>query len=74
MIRHSQLDVSLNLCSIAVEPVDSICYLGVILDSELSMVHYIGKLSLIRFFQLHQLRKLSALARLIVNASAYLCL
>ena len=54
-----QLDVmSLNLCSVAVEPVDSVRDLGVILDSELSMRVHISKISSTCFFDLRRLRKL----------------
>ena len=57
-----QLDVmSLNLCSVGVEPVDSVRDLGVILDSELSMQVHISKISSTCFFHLRRLRKLRPL-------------
>ena len=57
-----QLDVmSLNLCSVAVEPVDSVRDLGVILDSELSMRVHISKISSTCFFHLRRLRNLRPL-------------
>ena len=38
LVKFRQLDIMrLNLCSVTVEPVDSVCDLGVIADSELSM-------------------------------------
>ena len=40
-----QLDTNLNICSVVVEPTDSVRDLGVILDSELSMRQHVGKLS-----------------------------
>ena len=49
--------ISLNLCLVAVEPVDSVRNLGVILDSELSMRVHIRKLSSIFFIHLRRLRK-----------------
>ena len=58
-MKLRQLDVmSLNLCSVAVEPVDSVRDLGVILDSELSMRVHISKISSTCFFHLRRLRKL----------------
>ena len=53
--------MSLNLCSVAVEPVYYVRDLGVILDSELSMRVHISKISLTSFFHLHRLRKLRPL-------------
>ena len=40
----SQLDTSINLASVVIEPVLSVRDLGVILDGELSMIHHIGKI------------------------------
>ena len=58
-MKLRQLDVmSLNLCSVAVEPVDSVRALGVIIDSELSMRVHISKISSTCVFQLRRLRKL----------------
>ena len=57
-----QLDVmSLTLCSVAVEPVDYVRDLGVILDSELSMRVHISKISSTCFFYRLHLRKLRPL-------------
>ena len=53
--------MSINLCSVAVEPVDFVRDLGVILDSELSMPVYISKISSTCFFHLRRLRKLRVL-------------
>ena len=62
LVKLRQLDVmSLNLFSIAVEPVDSVRDLGVILDSELSMRVHINKISSTCFFHLRRLRKLRLL-------------
>ena len=58
LTKLSQLDASLNLCSVAIEPVHSVRDLGVILDGELSMIQHIGKISSICFFHLRRLRKL----------------
>ena len=53
LVKLRQLDVmSLNLCSVAVEPVDSFRDLGVILNSELLMRVHISKISSTCFFQL----------------------
>ena len=62
LLKLRQLEVmSLNLCSVAVEPVDSVRDLGVILDSELSMRVHISKISSTCFFHLCRLRKLRPL-------------
>ena len=62
LVKLRQLDVmNLNLCSVVVEPVDSIRDLGVILDSELSMRVHISKISSTWFFHLRRLRKLRPL-------------
>ena len=53
--------MSLNLCSVAVESVDSVRDLGVILDSELFMQIHISKISSTCFFHLRRLRKLRPL-------------
>ena len=51
LVKLRQLDVmSLNLCQVAVEPIDSVRDLSVILDSELSMREYISKISSTCFF------------------------
>ena len=61
-MKLRQLDViSLNLCSVDVEPVDSVRDLSVILDSELSMRVHIRKISSTCFFHLRRLRKLRPL-------------
>ena len=61
-MKLRQLDVmSLNLCSVAVEPVDSVRDLGVILDSDLSMRVHISKISSTFFFYLRRLWKLRPL-------------
>ena len=57
-----QLDVmSLNLCSVANERVDSVRDLGVILDSEWAMRIHMSKISSTCFFHLRRLRKLRPL-------------
>ena len=62
LVKLRQLDVmSLKLCSVAVEPVDSVRELGVILDSELSMRVHISKISSTCFFHLRRLLKLRSL-------------
>ena len=62
LVKLRQLDVmSLNLCSVVVEPVDSVRDLGVILDSELSMRVHISNISSTCFFHLRRLRKLRPL-------------
>ena len=62
LVQPRQLDVmSLNLCPVAVEPVDSVRDLSVILDSELSMRVHINKISSTCFFHLRRLRKLRPL-------------
>ena len=53
--------MSLNLCFVAVEPVDSVRDRGVILYSESSMRVHISKISSTCFFHLHRLRKLRPL-------------
>ena len=53
--------MSLNLCSVAVEPVDSDPDIGVILDRELSMRVHVSKISSTCFFHLRRLRKLRPL-------------
>ena len=45
-----QLDTNLNICSVVVEPTDSVLDLGVILDSKLSVRRHVGNLSSICFF------------------------
>ena len=52
-----QLDTKLNICSVVVEPTDSVRDLGVISDSELSMRQHVGKLSSTCFFYLRRLRQ-----------------
>ena len=70
LVTLRQLNVmSLNLCSVAVEPVDSVWDLGVILDNELSMRVHISKISSTCFFHVHCLRTLRPL---IDTASAQL--
>ena len=66
LAKLRQLDTNLSLCSVVVEPVDSVRDLGVILDSELSMAQHIGKISSTCFFHLHRLRKL----RLVLDYSS----
>ena len=62
LVKLRQVDVmSLNLCSVAVEPVDSVRDLSVILDSEFSMRVHISKLSSTCFFHLRRLRTLRTL-------------
>ena len=62
LVKLRQLDVmSLNLCSVAVEPVDSVRDLGVILNGELSMQGHISKISSSCFFHLRRLRKICPL-------------
>ena len=58
LIKLSQLDTSLNLCSVVIEPVHSVRDFGVILDGELSMSQHIRIISWICFFHLRRLRKL----------------
>ena len=50
--------MSLSLCSVAVESVDSVRDFGVILDSQLSMRIHISKILSTCFFHLRRLRKL----------------
>ena len=66
LTKLSQLDTSLYLCSVVIEPVHSVRDLGVILDDELSMIQHIGKISSICFFHLRRLRKL----RLVLDPSS----
>ena len=62
LVKLTQLDVmGLNLCSVALEPVNSVRDHGVILDSELSMRVHISKISSICLFHLRRLRKLRLL-------------
>ena len=62
LVKLRQLDVmSLNLCAVTVESVDSVRDLGVIRDSELSMRVHISKISSTCFFHLHRLGKLRSL-------------
>ena len=57
--KLKRLDVmSLTLCFVVIEPVNSVRDVGVILDSELSMQKHIGKVSSLCFFHIHHLRKL----------------
>ena len=57
--KLKRLDVmSLTLCFIVTEPVDSVRDLGVILDSELSKQKHIGRVSSLCFFHIRRLRKL----------------
>ena len=59
LMKLRQLDImSLNLYSVAVEPVDSVRDLIIILDIELSMRVHISIISSTCFFHLHRLRKL----------------
>ena len=61
-MKLRQLNVmSLNLRSVAVEPVDSVRDLSVLLDSGLSMRVHISKISSTCFFHLRHLRKLRSL-------------
>ena len=53
--KHS--DLKLLLCSVSIELTGSVHDLGVILDSELSMRQYVGKLLSICFFHLHCLHQ-----------------
>ena len=56
-VKLRQLDaLSLNLCSVAVVPVDFVRDLGVILDSKLSMRVQIRKILSTCFFHLRRLR------------------
>ena len=64
--KRSQLDASLNLGSVVIEPVHSVRDLGVILDGELSMIQHIGQISSICFFHLRRLRK----PRLVLDPSS----
>ena len=59
-LRQSDV-MSLNLCSAAVEPVDSVRDLGVILDRQLPMRVHISKISSTCFFDHRCLRKLRSL-------------
>ena len=52
-----QLETNLNICSVVVQPTDSVHVLGFILDSKLSMRQHVGKLSSICFFHLRRLRE-----------------
>ena len=62
LVKLRQPDVmSVNLCSVAVEPVNSVRDLGVILDSELSMRVHKSKISSTCFFYLRRLRTLRPL-------------
>ena len=62
LVKLRQLNVMiLNLCSVDVEPVNSVRDFGVILDSELSMRVHISKILSICFFHLRRLRKLRPL-------------
>ena len=57
--KLNRLDVmSLTLCFVVIEPVDFVEDLGVILESELSMLKRIGKVPAICFFHIRRLRKL----------------
>ena len=67
-----KLGMSLNLCSVVVEPADSVRDHGVTLVSELSMAQHIGKLSSKGFFHLRRLRKFTS-ARARQCSAAYLC-
>ena len=61
-MKLRQLDVmSINFCSVAVEPVDSVRDLSVILDSELLMRVHISKITSVYFFHLRCLWKLRPL-------------
>ena len=61
-MKLRQLDVmSLNLCSVAVEPVDSVRDLGVNLEIDLSMLVHISKISPTCFCHLRRSRKLRPL-------------
>ena len=51
-----QLNINLNICSVVVEPTDSVRDLGVILDSKPSMYQHIDKLSSTSFFHRRRLR------------------
>ena len=62
LVNLRQLDVmSLNLCSVAVEPVDSVRDLGVILVGELLMQVHISKISSTCFFHLRRFSKIHPL-------------
>ena len=57
--KLKRLDVmNLILCSVVIEPVDSVRDFGIILDSELSMRKHIVKVSSICFFYIRRLRML----------------
>ena len=58
LIKLGQLNMSLNLCSIIMESVDSVRDLGAILEIELRMTQPIRKLSSMCFFHLRRLHKL----------------
>ena len=61
-MKLRKLDVmNLNLCLVAVEPVDSVRDLGVIVNNKLSMRVHISKISSTCFFHLRRLRKLRPL-------------
>ena len=66
LTKLGQLDTSLNLGSVVIEPVHSVRDLGVILDGELSMIQHIGKISSICILRLHRMRKL----RLVLEPSS----
>ena len=66
LAKPRQLDTNLSLCSVVVEPDDSVLDLGVILDSEHSKAQHIGKISSTCFFHLRRLRKL----RLVLDSSS----
>ena len=65
LLKLKQLDImSLNLCSVVVEPVEPVRDLGVNFDSELSMRENKQKKSSICFFHLCRLRKIRLLVDL----------
>ena len=63
LLKLKQLDINLNLniCSVIVEPFDSVSDLSAILDSELSMQKHTSKISSICFFHFRRLWKIHPL-------------
>ena len=71
-----QLDKTLNICSVVVEPTDSVSDLGVILDSELSMRRHVDTLSSICCFFLSSASPASVLvdARSVFATTTRFCI